>query len=278
MSSIALCPKDLTNFRKNAIIGLYKSSSIFDIFMIKTEEILIKGQKNKETFCDIFSYEPENIEEASLGSLFMVAQLTGNQDSSHLINLLSSLIKREYYSLPHRGPTASLEAGLKRANSTLSEIANQGNLSWLGKLHFICAAINKEKELFLTQTGSAQAYLYREGELVSITKKIIPSTEKPHPAKTFQNVITGNVAPSDKILFGTPALFESFSIPGLNQLFSFSIEHIADQINKNLREQKKPNPLGALLIEIVAEAPAPQALKQKKDFITPPISLEEIIK
>jgi hypothetical protein len=246
--------------------------------MIKTEEILIRGSKSKETTCDIFSYEPENIEEASLGNLYMVAQLTGNQDSSHLISLLSSLIKREYYSLPHRGPTASLEAGLKRANSILSEIANQGNLSWLGKLHFICAAINKEKELFLTQTGSAQAYLYREGELVSITKKIVPSTEKPHPAKTFQNVITGKIEASDKMLFSTPSLFENFSIFELNQLFGFSLENIADQINKNLREQKKPKPLSVLLIEITAETPSAQELKQKKDFITPPISLEEIIK
>ena len=246
--------------------------------MIKTEEILIRGSKNKETTCDIFSYEPENIEEASLGNLYMVAQLTGNQDSSHLISLLGSLIKREYYSLPHRGPTASLEAGLKRANSILSEIANQGNLSWLGKLHFICAAINKEKELFLTQTGSAQAYLYREGEMVSITKKIVPSTEKPHPAKTFQSVVTGKIEASDKMLFGTPSLFEDFSVSELNQLFGFSLENIADQINKNLREQKKPKPLSVLLIEITAETPSAQELKQKKDFITPPISLEEIIK
>ena len=201
--------------------------------MIKTEEILIRGPKNKETICDIFLYEPENIEEASLGGLYMVAEMTANSSSFHLINLLSSLIKREYYSLPHRGPTESLEAGLKKANATLSDVANQGNLSWLGKLHFICTAI-KEKDIFLTQTGSAQA--------------------------------------------GTPSIFDFFSPSGLAQLFTLpKIEQIADQINKVLREQKKPGPLSALLLEIAAEDFSAQGTKQKKDFITPPIILNEIL-
>ncbi len=245
--------------------------------MIKTEEILIRGPKNKETICDIFLYEPENIEEASLGGLYMVAEMTANSSSFHLINLLSSLIKREYYSLPHRGPTESLEAGLKKANATLSDVANQGNLSWLGKLHFICTAI-KEKDIFLTQTGSAQAYLCREGELINITKKIIPSTEKPHPAKTFQSVVSGKIEPLDKIIFGTPSIFDFFSPSGLAQLFTLpKIEQIADQINKVLREQKKPGPLSALLLEIAAEDFSAQGTKQKKDFITPPIILNEIL-
>jgi len=246
--------------------------------MIKTEEILIRGPKNKETICDIFLYEPENIEEASLGGLYMVAEMTTNSSSFHLINLLSSIIKREYYSLPHRGPTESLEAGLKKANSTLSDVANQGNLSWLGKLHFICAAI-KDKDIFLTQTGSAQAYLCREGELISITKKIVPLNEKPHPAKTFQSVISGKIEPSDKIIFGTPSIFDFFSPSGLAQLFTLpKIEQIADQMNKVIREQKRPGPLSALLLEIVAEDLPATETKQRKGFITPPINLEEIIK
>ena len=205
--------------------------------------------------------------------------MTAGQDSQHLINLLSSLIKREYYSLPHRGPTESLEASLKKANQALSEIANQGNLNWLGKVHFVCAALNKEQDLFLTQTGSAQAFLCREGQLVSITKKFVPPSEKPHPAKTFQSVISGNVMPTDKIIFATPALLDFFSLPGLKQLFNLpKIENISDQINKTLREQKKPPALGALLLEITFEDQPAIPAKSDKKFITPPINLEEIIK
>ena len=247
--------------------------------MVKTEEILIKAPRSKNTVCDIFSYEPGNIEEASLGSLYMVAELTTNEDSLHLVNLLSSIIKREYYLLPHRGPVESLEAGLKKANQTLNEIANQGNLNWLGKIHFICAALNKEKDLFLTQTGSAQAWLCREGQMVSITKKLVHSVEKPHPAKTFQSVISGTLGPSDKIIFGTPAIFEFFSLPGLKQIFSLpKVSMISEQMQKVLREEKKPPTLGALLLEIAADEELLEPAKGPRTFITPPINLSELLK
>jgi len=253
--------------------------------MIKTEEILIKNGRNKNTVCDIFSYEPENIEEMSLGNLYMVAELKANNDSSHLVNLLSSLIKREYYTVSHRGPLDSLESSLKKANLTLSELSAQGNLDWLGKLHFICAVINKERLLFLSQSGNAQAFLCREGKLTDVTKKIVPTPEKPHPAKTFQSVISGQIEPSDKLILATPTLFNLFNQSGLKQLFNFpKIELIGDQINKSLREQKKINSLGALLLEIVPEAESmainatARTDQDKKRFITPPINLGELLK
>lgn len=246
--------------------------------MIKTEEILIKAPRNKNTVCDIFMYEPGNIEETALGNLYMVAEMTGNEDSLHLTNLLSSLIKREYYLLPHRGPIESLEASLKKANQALSEIANQGNLDWLGKIHFICAALNKEKDLFLTQTGASQAWLCREGQLVNITKKLVLPPAKAHPAKTFQSVISGTVRETDKIIFGTPAIFDFFSLPGLKQVFSQTkISLIADQIQKVLREEKKPPTLGALLLEISADDKIIEPANKPKKFITPPINLGEIL-
>lgn len=245
---------------------------------IKIEEILIKGRKNQKTFCDIFLYEPENIEEAALGNLYMVAELVTNKESTQLVNLLSSLIKREYYSLPHRGPMESLEAGLKKANLTLNELTEQGNLEWLGKLHFICAVLNKEQELYLTQTGAAQAYLWREGRLASLTKKMVPAPEKPHPAKTFQSIISGRIELADKLVFSTPALFDFFSPPGLKQLLSLpKIEAIFDQINKVLREEKKPPALGALIIELEPEPTEQLSSSATINYATPPIKLDEVI-
>lgn len=245
--------------------------------MVKTEEILIKGHKNKN-FCDIFIYTPENIEEAALGNLYMVAELATEKESSQLVNLLNSMIKREYYSLSHRGPLESLEASLKKANTALNELANQGNLEWLGQLHFICAALNKEQELFLTQTGAAQVHLWREGKLSSITRKILPLPEKPHPAKTFQSVISGKIGLTDKLILSTPALFNFLSPPGFKQLFNLpNIKHVSDQINKLLREHKKPPPLGTLLLEI-EEEPLSESLTAKPMCrTTPPIRLDEII-
>lgn len=246
--------------------------------MIKTEEILNKGGKNKKAFCEIFRYEPENIEETSLGSLYIISELDTDENSEHLANLICSIIKREYYSSPHRGPLESLEASLKKANQTLNELANSGNLEWLGKIHFICASINKEDLLLVSQSGKAQAFLCRESALTNITKKLVPAPEKPHPAKTFQSVISGNIEPGDKLFFATPSIFELFDVKGFKELFEYPrIELISEQINKNLRAQKRPSPLGALLLEIVSEEPLVPTENDKRNFITPPINLEEIL-
>lgn len=243
--------------------------------MIKTEEIIIKGHRgSKKTFCDIFLYEPENIEEASLGNLYIVAELGMEKEFSQLVTLLNSLIKREYYSVPHRGPLESLEYSLKKANQILNEFADQGNLEWLGKLHFICAALNKEEDLFLSQTGSAQALLCREGEIASITRKPNPA-EKIHPAKTFQNVITGKLGPHDKVIFSTPSLFENFPPETIAELLKLPrIETISEHIQKTLYEQKKQSAAGALLLQLIPEA----AEANPGNHITPPISLTEIMK
>lgn len=243
--------------------------------MIKTEEILIKNNRG-QNFCDLFLYEPENIEEASLGNLYITAEIE-DKDSSSLISLLSSLIKREYYSHPHRGPIESLEAGLKKANLTLSELANQGNLQWLGKLHFICAVLNNEQDLFLTQTGAAQAYLCRGGQLTSITKKLVPQPQKAHPSKTFQSVISGKIEPEDKLIMATPALFECFSPPGLKKIFEIpQIKNICDQIQKALRELKRPSTMSALLMEIAPDEIASQE-EENTGQTTPPIKLSDIL-
>lgn len=241
---------------------------------IKTEEILARGTKNKKTFCEIFSYEPENIEEMCIGSLYIVSELTSDEDSSHLINLLNSLIKREYYCLPSRGPLDSLEMGLKKANQSLNEIAGQGKLSWLGRLHLVCAVFNKY-EIFLSQTGQTQAWLWREGELTNISKKFVPPAEKPHPAKIFQSVISGKVETDDRFLFSTPALAGLLNQAGLQQTLSLgTIETVSDQINRIIREQKKPPALGTLIVEIPTEEDLTK--KTNGELITPPISLEEI--
>jgi hypothetical protein len=248
--------------------------------MIKTEEIIVRGQKSKPAVCDIFSYSPTNIEELSLGNLYIVAELKTGEELSHLVSLLISLIKREYYFAPHRGPLASLENCLKKSNQALSELANQGNLDWLGNLNFACAAL-KDRDLFLAQTGNAQTWLWREGQLTNLAKKTVPSPKRPHPAKTFQSVVSGKTAIGDKLILATPALFDLFSTPGFKQLLDLpKIENISDQINRTLREEKRPPALGAFILEIAADADesAVTDKENKNKFTTPPIGLEEIIK
>lgn len=256
--------------------------------VIKTEEIILKTGQAKQisnqpkTICEIFRYQAENMEQMPLGNLYIVAQLSSIKHCGHLNNLLASLIKREYYLYPVKGAIKSFQAALKKANAHLNELTKQGNQEWLGKLHFIAAAL-AGPELLFAQAGEPKALLCRENHLTDLSHKIIPETKKPHPSKIFSSLASGNIEPGDKIIFATPAIEEIFSLAGLRQILitEQKLADISDRINKVLREQDKIKQLAILLIQTENEPPIEQKafLSEKKHrIITPPIDLNELLK
>ena len=76
----------------------------------KIKEILIQGKGNKqgESSCEIFVYQPENIEEARLGSFFALGKMEAGPETAHIVNLLASTIKRAYYAGRKKKATASM--------------------------------------------------------------------------------------------------------------------------------------------------------------------------
>ncbi|PIW76168.1 MAG: hypothetical protein CO001_02785 [Candidatus Portnoybacteria bacterium CG_4_8_14_3_um_filter_40_10] len=256
--------------------------------VIKTEEIIFKSGSARQvsnkpkTVCEIFCYQPDNIEQMSLGSLYIVAELSLVKDCGHLNNLLASLIKREYYLYPERGAIKSFRSALKKANAHLADLAKQGNPEWLSKLHFICASIAKDELLFV-QTGQPQAYLARENHLVNLGHRIISDSGKPHPSKIFSSIVTGKIETGDKIVFATPTLTELLSPNGLKQILNSnqSLLDVSDQIDKIAREENRIFPLAILLLKAEDDPPLKQKIhtaQQPRKFITPPIDLKEILR
>jgi len=253
---------------------------------IKTEEIIFCTKKAKElsnkpqTVCEIFNYQPDNIEQIDLGGLFIVSELNGVKDCGHLNNLLASLIKREYYLYPKNGAHKCFQSSLKKANHHLSALAKEGNLEWLGNLHFICVSIAGQ-DLFFSQTGNCRAFLWREDHLMDLGKKVIPEPEKPKPTKIFSSIVAGKVENGDKIILSTPGFEELISPQGLRQILiqTPDLAGANDQINRILREQKKTIPLSVLMLDVRPEDPPREKLAATgpKIFITAPIDLHEII-
>ncbi len=254
---------------------------------IKAEEIVFGAGKpaqmtNKlQTICELFYYQPDNIEQAPLGNLYIVGQLSLVKDCGHLNNLLAALIKREYYLYPAKGAFKSFQTALARANSHLGALAKEENSEWLGKLHFICAAIS-QSEIIFAQAGGSSAYLCRQNHLTNLTRKAVPEPAKPHPAKIFSSIVTGKIENNDRLLLATPLIEELFSPVGIKDILCRpTIQETTDQINRVLREEDKPVQLAALILEVKEDEPIqanfPKSDKPK-NFITPPIDLNEIIK
>lgn len=229
----------------------------------KIKEIIIqgKGKKRDESVCEIFVYQPENIEEMRLGSFFALGKVESAPETAHIINLLASTIKRAYFLGRKKGATADLEAGLKKANSTLRELAKNKNYNLFNKLHFICATLSKN-QLRFTSIGKIKAFLLRDGRLADISKKLVPAQDKINPRKPFQSIASGKLFAKDKIVLATADLFHYIPQKGLKQIIDSGQ---IGQLEAIIKENKEVAPQALLIIDVLPEK---MLVSQKMETLT----------
>jgi hypothetical protein len=176
------------------------------------ESILVCNDRHLEPFIEIVVQEPENITSQNLGTLIGVLEVTDDsEDSSYIVNYLISVIKKEYFSKPKRGPVESLESALHKVNLALSGLAEHGNIKWLGKLNALIA-VTEKNSLHLSQAGTAGAFLLRSKILTNISDGLAPTEIEPNPLKTFVSVSSGRLEKDDKLIITTDSIFDIFSL------------------------------------------------------------------
>jgi len=232
--------------------------------------------------CETFIYEPSNIDEENLGSLYLVGELTENQGCGNsLLNLLASVIKREFYVNIKRKTGDAFEASLKKANITLADFIAANQFDWTGKIHLICAAINK-KNLFLTQIGKAQAALWRNHELVAVCQNLAQAQKNPYPLKAFGSLISGGIMPGDRFILATSSLAVSLNKNMVKQALSLTnLSDTADKLQQQCQTCKLTNNLAILLIEIQQSLKGqPAIIEWEKPSLAAcqPIDFSEIVK
>ncbi len=209
---------------------------------------LIAAQKNgnsKESL-DTFIFEPENIEEQNLGSLYIIGEITETSpNSEYLINLLVATIKKEYYANTTKSPITGLESALNKTNETLADFAEKGNISWIGNINIIIAVL-KDGTLYFSQTGRAKAFLARDKSVIDIGQDLV-SDMKPHPLKTFSNIANGQIDAGDKLIFATSRLMENMEEKEIGGIFSENPDNAIEQFENRLKGS------GTALVFIKAE-------------------------
>ncbi len=85
-------------------------------------ELHFNPKLQEDHFFDSFIYEPENIYEKKLGSLYAVGELKNAlPHNSGLLDTLAKNIKKNYYSLTPKTTEKSISESLKKANEFLGE-------------------------------------------------------------------------------------------------------------------------------------------------------------
>ena len=192
-----------------------KSGQIKGVF----HEIFVSTGSGEAVFGTNFVFRPENFEQKKLGTLFGVIKIDDkSSDSSYVVNLLASVLKKEYFSNPDRPADASFEAGLRKANLALAELARQGSVKWSGKINF-AGGILEKNNLHFSKLGSTAILLLRGGQIADIGAGmgIEPEGTEVHPLKTFSDISSGKLEKNDCLIFSTSDLLEIFSLEELKQ-------------------------------------------------------------
>ncbi len=225
-----------------------------------------KIKKIPDYVCDLFVYEPRNVEEAQLGSLFMLGKIENIPKNKYrnidlLLNLLISVIKREFYSNRKRSTLETLEASLHKANLYLADFSEKGNGEWIGNLHFICGAFSKNT-LHLSRVGDAVIKLFR-GTTVSNIENRFPVQKKSQPLKTFNNIASGTIMDGDKIILATKEILNIAPITTLRGLSKGGCFQIIDEIKKLIENEADKIPMLCLALEAKGGA---QEIRDEQKF------------
>ncbi len=216
---------------------------------------------------DSFCYEPINIYEKRMGSLYMVGLLENTiPQNNHFVERLAKVIKDYYYRKSILKPEKSLKESLKVANEFLDKLIKQGNVNWLGNLNFTVLSI-KDFKLNFTKVGNIKVMVLRKNTLIDIDKKINGQDLEPYPLKVFSNTVSGKLTEGDLVLVLTKNVFEFFQkekvLDAISSL-SFFDEKILRKILEE-RQEKMSSIQGIFLVVSLTK----EAVLATKETFTP---------
>lgn len=177
----------------------------------KTAKVLseTKSSKEKEAVAIAYEHIPRNPAEQAHGSLYAVIEI--EDSGGHAEEIAESIIDvlhKEYYEDTTKDSLTSFESALAKINEELAERSSEGQINWLGKLNAVLGVL-AESTLHLTQTGKAEAYLYRGDHEMHITEDL--AGDSVNPLRTFINVASGDLTEKDRVAMVTPGVFYKLS-------------------------------------------------------------------
>lgn len=173
--------------------------------------ITVGSGRHAEPYIIAFHYTSDNVAGRPLGTLFGFFEVEiHDEDAAYIVNFLASVAKKEYFTNPRRDVADGFETTLHKVNVALSEIAKEGNISWLGHLHGILGAVS-DNTVHFSATGDGVLALVRDNTLRPISDGLAETSSEPHPLKTFTEVSSGKLIEGDVLLALSPAVWTLFT-------------------------------------------------------------------
>jgi hypothetical protein len=159
------------------------------------KEIVLRG-KPEDGHVDVFSYNYEGNANSGLGSLFIVGQVNpGTEDTSYMINLVSSLAKREYYAKVDAPPKEAFSKTLKKINEVLQDFFRNKDLDVSIGIFTVTG-----DNILISRLGKFKIILSRDNQNIDVLNNINFFNKEHIQEKEFSNIISGKILPDDKLL------------------------------------------------------------------------------
>lgn len=206
-------------------------------------ELHFKKKTEEDLDLDSFCYEPENIYERRLGSLYLVGELKNAlPQNEKLIHKIAQTIKAKFYGLPISSFDKSFEESLKAANNFLTEEVKEDNVSWLGNLNLAIIAV-KNFDINFSKVGNIKILLLRKGQINDIGERLKFQEIEPYPLKIFSNIATGKLIQDDQLMILTEEAYQAFSIETqlVNEIAQIPVEDksYARNLKRILKQKEK---------------------------------------
>lgn len=168
-----------------------------------SEELIHKNGEDN-VFCDVLSASPMQDDEKHLGSLYIIGHVKSEEeDMGYMVNLISSLAKREYYSDHAKSldnSKSAFEHTLKKLNEVLEDFFQNKKFN----LSIGLVAVTGEN-IYISRLGKFEVLLKRGGEIIDILNNVSLFHKDHIQEKEFSNIISGKVKIDDAVFAYYPS-------------------------------------------------------------------------
>jgi hypothetical protein len=222
---------------------------------------VVKNAKNR-AFIEQFEYSSINFTQKDLGTILgFFAVRDEHSSSENIVNYLASEVKKQYFLPNQKSVEDKFESTLHHVNRVLEEVANVGNIEWIGHVDGAICVLT-DTTIHMSVTGNAHVLLLRDNLLQNISDGLASKEAAQYPLKTFVDIASGDLCPNDKIIITSQELLDLIPFAELQKnAIRFGQENFIQFVQTALTNECTL--ASATIIDILPkEAPQPQTTLQ----------------
>lgn len=172
---------------------------------------------DNQTFMRTFSFVRDASGDIPREEVFAIFELANRPSGGeNLIRTVFATLQEICFLDQNQDPYERLETALKEVNAVIAEFRESLPNKNIGRLSAIIGLISG-KELHLTQTGEAEAYLVRKGTLTTVTEGLATDETA---VDIFINIASGKIENRDKLILANERLLRYATKNELIKVFS----------------------------------------------------------